>query len=75
MSLLQEALAVQVARKNGNENVNDEMIELAVAHVRHEVTAKQVAKVLGIKQNAVTSRIHQALASGIRSGRLVYTSK
>lgn len=70
MSLLEQALSVKVAKKNGREQTSDEMLELAIAYVRHEVTGKQIAAVLNVPHSAVVSRVFHSIASGVRSGRL-----
>lgn len=71
MSLLSKALSIAPQRKNADENVSDEILELAVAYTRHEVTQGQVSRVLAIKEGAVQSRMRGALASAVRSGKLV----
>lgn len=72
MTLLTKALAITPERKNGNENVNDEVLELAMAYTRHEITQKQVAKVMGIKESATQAAMRGALASAVRAGKLVF---
>lgn len=70
-SLLAKALAVAVAKSRTTMQVSDEMLELALAYARHEVSAPQIAKVLGITQSKVESRMNSALKSGVRHGKLV----
>ncbi len=71
MSLLTQALAIHTANKRVIEDVTEEMLELAIAYVHHEVTFRQVAKAIGIKESAVQSKMLQTLAVGVRSGKLV----
>jgi DNA-binding transcriptional regulator LsrR (DeoR family) len=68
MSLLAKAKQVTVNQGRIESNQSDEMIELAVAYARHEVTAKQVAKVLGLKEHGVSHRMFSALQTAARKG-------
>lgn len=70
MSLLTKAQAIVVSKAHNASEANPEMIELAIAYARHEVTAIQAAKALGFSTSKTQSRMRHALFSAVRTGAL-----
>lgn len=70
-SLLARAKAMPMKTERTTMKVTDELIELAVAYAKHEVSAPQIEKVLGVKKGCADSRMNSAIKSAIRNGSLV----
>lgn len=70
MSLLSTVKAVPVTTERNKESVDYDFLEVAVAYCKHEVTHKQIAKALKIKDSTVMGRVFAALKSGVRTGEL-----
>lgn len=71
MSLLSKAKLVPVAKLHTRSEANIEIIELAIAYAKHEVTMKQAATALEMSITKAASRIQHALFSAVRTGELV----
>lgn len=72
MSLLSQAKSAPVARLHTASEAEPDMIELAIAYAKHEVTESQVSHALGSSKAKAQSRIRHAIFSAIRTGQLVY---
>lgn len=68
MSLLTKAKAITTNKKHHEDKVDEEMIELAIAFVKHEITGSQAAKVLGVTYGTFQQRANQAVYYAIRNG-------
>lgn len=71
MSLLSKAKAMPTEYKHNQSEASAEMIELAIAYAKHEVTMRQISKVLGTGSSQSINRINHAIRSAIRTGKLV----
>lgn len=71
ISLLTKVKSQSSAKESNRSEASDEMVEVAIAYAKHEVTANQIKKALGLKPGQVAQKIRHALFSAIRTGRLV----
>lgn len=86
MSLISKAKEFNVVRIQNTSEASVDMVELAIAYAKHEVTLKQVAYALfpeemdasiddGPTTNKITMRaggkVNHALISAVRTGKLV----
>ena len=69
-SLLEQAMAVPVARRSHAGGPTREQLELAVAWYTQAVTSKQVAAVAGMPESAVSSKMQTWLRNGLRTGEI-----
>lgn len=72
MSLLSKAKEVSSYTVKSRESATDEVIELAIAYAKHEVTARQAAGALKLSSSKVHNKLHMAIMSGIRQGKIIY---
>lgn len=71
MNLLEKALSAKNDRVRTVATATDEMIDLAMAYAKHEVSARQVAHALGVKNlTSATNKMHQTLKEAVRTGKL-----
>jgi hypothetical protein len=72
MSLLENVKNQSVAVNRNVSEASEDMIEVAIAYAKHEVSARQIAKALGITPSLAEYKVRHALLSGVRTGKLVY---
>lgn len=70
MSLLTEAKKFPAKAGRHKTLATPELVELAVAYVKHEITAEQAQRAMGLKKGNVREKLVNALFSAIRSGAL-----
>lgn len=71
MSLLSEAKKVQVKKVAPKEEASAELVELAVAYAKKEITARQAKAVLNTNSDmAAVSKMRNAIISAVRTGKL-----
>lgn len=70
MSLLTKAQSFAVEKKQIESEPDPEMLELAIAYAKHEITATQGAKALEVPVMRFHARVRHALFSGIRTGKI-----
>lgn len=71
MSLLSKAKSFPVNQKHNNDKVSDDVIELAIAFIKHEITAKQGAHALGSNESKFQQQVVHATYYAIRNSILV----
>lgn len=70
MTLLENAKNVIVKQTRAVSNVDAEVVELAVAYAKHEISQTQVGAALGISHSKVGNRMYQVLKDAVRAGML-----
>lgn len=70
MTLLENAKNAATGQTRAISNVDAEVVELAMAYARHEVSQSQVASALSIPATKVANRMYQVLKDAVRAGML-----
>lgn len=71
MSLLSKTKSIEVARSHSVTMPDPEILELAIAYAKHEITEKQAAGAMGLNTNKAQGKMRHAIQSAIRTGQLV----